>query len=198
MIKPTLLLDADGVLIDFVGGCIDAAHRRTTRTWTRDNFPTWDIFSEFVADDNPMLLKQLYKDIERKGFCASLIVFPGAVEAVKHLRSFCNVLCVTAPWYSSPYWMHERKEMLVNRFGFRTNEIIMTSSKDYVHGNILVDDKGENITKWVDYQDEHSATHVLGLLWDTPHNRWDKGIRRVTDWNEVDQLAKAIAQRDIT
>lgn len=180
--RRTFLIDCDGVLADFVGSVLEQAHERSSLRWTREDLKDWDIF-QFLKDPlKPHLVNDIRKAIDRRGFCSNIKPLPGARAAVESLRAEFNVVCVTAPWKESRTWCHERYNWLDDHFGFRHDEVIMTSDKTLIGGHILLDDKLENLTDWTSYN-----LGRVALLWTTPHNLGltAPNVDRVYSWDEI-------------
>lgn len=174
-----LLLDCDGILADFLQPLLDRVNeeRGTAFQWTACD--QWDIGAAFGLD-----WKDLGRIVETPGFCASLPVYPGAVEGVAALQATHDIYCVTSP-FSGPHWMAERTAWLKQHFGFDKSHVIHCYTKRLVFGDLLLDDKPETVREWAD------AWPGAALLWDAP---WNQGAdigrgRRVRSWAEVGKVA---------
>ena len=192
MTRPLVLLDVDGVLADFVGRTIEAAHAHSARRWRVEDFKTWAFFNELADPDVPDLVARVKEDIARPGFCESIRPLPGAVEGVERLRELARIKVVTSPW-SSATWCSERYAFLKRYFGLDRADVVMASDKANIHGDFLVDDSPENVAAWMSYQAFHAVRPGMGLLWDTHFNRADAtpGTVRVVDWEDLLGWVKA-------
>jgi 5'(3')-deoxyribonucleotidase len=130
--------------------------------------------------------QHVHERMSSKGWCASLEVFPGAVEGVAELRKYAEVFFVTAP-FKSEHWMPERRDWLQDTFKIPHWHIIQTSTKFLVRGEVFVDDKPSHVIDWVKYMPGAG----VGLLWDRPHNRSSDIQTRVHSWEEVVRFVRA-------
>lgn len=194
--KSRLLLDADGVLLDFVGGFLKAVREAGGPVLSPEDFPEWDVFEtlkENLAkthspEDTRRIMKEVNAAVVRRGFCLELEPLPGAVEAVKAIQAaeHLELFVITSHFGSNETWVHERDSSLKKHFGIAGKQILHGSSKHIVSGDIFVDDKVDNVTSWMDHNDG------AAFLWDTPHNRGFQGVRidgrsvrRLTSWGEL-------------
>lgn len=188
----TILVDADGVLADFTGAYLGVVESITGCRARHEDVTSYHIhqcpwFVELAAK-TPGLKKHVAAIVtHERGFCLGIDALPGAAPGLESLREAGHhVICVTSPWHG-PHWHHERVEWLREHMGFVPEDVVFCSKKYLVRGDVLVDDRYENVDKW---------PGGLGLLWDQPWNRAFKtsgaGLlapRRVTSWAEVLRLA---------
>jgi len=189
-VKPIVLLDVDGVLADFVGASLRFLRDRFGLHYTPEQVTEWNL--ERALKLEPHVYKALCAEFEREDFCTDIEPYPGAVDGVWALRDAgCRVLAVTAPWWSSPTWVHDRSQWLVQHLGFRRDDLHHTSNKASVRGDVLVEDKPETIAAW---KVEHPMG--AGILWDRPHNRtWPAtDMVRTTRWDDVLRIADLAAR----
>lgn len=192
-----LLLDADGVLLDFVHGFLKAVVAAGGPVLNHDDFPTWDVFSTLQKKleevETPAEVARIMEEVNaatrRRGFCLELPPLPGAAEALKQIQKAKHIdfFIITSHFGGNETWVHERDTALMKHFGIPTKKIMHGSSKHIVTGDIFVDDKFENVAAWVDHNPQGA-----GFLWDTPHNRvLEKGafkgraMQRVESWLEL-------------
>lgn len=173
--KPVFLLDIDGVVADFATPVVRAINERLGTVYTTEDVHDWDIYGSLEVP--PSVCTAIDERICTKGFCASLEPYPEAIDGVEQLREIAHVVAVTAP-FDSDYWMREREQWLIHRFGFRREDIIFTSAKHIVVGDALIDDKASTVEKW---RVERTGTGVLfSRPWNRSHNNPD--LVRVTGW----------------
>lgn len=183
-----VLLDCDGVLADFTGAYLDLVYEFTGERFAHADVTHFKIadaaFFKDVSTRHPNLRFSIDQHITQSPtFCRNLAVLPGSQAAVERIRKTgARVYCVTSPWHSSPYWQYERTKWLSEHFGFKPSEVVSTNDKRIVAGDILVDDKLDNLTDW---------HHGLPLLWDAPYNQYPTHIARVTDWEQVHRYVEA-------
>ncbi len=154
------MLDADGVVVDFTTPALDflASVGKPKRY---DQVLRWDIFegdSELEDDFKEAIAS-------KPGFCYGLKPLPGAIEFFRAARDKYELAIVTTP-YDVPYWYNERKDWLVDVLGVARSAITFTHHKQFIEGDVLVEDKIENILKWHERYPEH-----LAVVMDQPWNR---------------------------
>lgn len=178
--RKRVLLDCDGILADYCTACFNLIEHHTGEKHTHDEVVHWDLFTILGKGH----LKPLMKEVAAKsGWCLGFPVYDGAQSAVKRLEESCEVVIVTSPM-TTPYWSYERTVWLEQHFGIPKGRIVHTEGKQYVQGDVLIDDSEDNCFKW------HAAhPSALTLLWDAPYNREvsleGTGIVRVRSWDEA-------------
>lgn len=150
-----------------------------------DDYDGWDIFSPL----SPSEVETLFKRIKTPGWCRSLEPIPGAKEAIAEISTFCDVYAVTAQ-FDSETWVHERSAWLKEHFNISFDKAIFTQAKYAVAGDVFLDDKPINVSKWVEYHPDG-----LGLLWHMPNTRNMTGGVRVHDWASVITHLREMADR---
>lgn len=146
-----VLLDADGVLLNFLEPCLRIINRRMIMAglWTEprllDEMRSWHIFDSLGVPKD--VETAVYDEMTQPGWCRSLEPFDGAVAGVELLREISDVYVVTSPM-KGPTWTHERDHCLMSHFGFTTKQIIHASAKYVCAGDALVDDRTDNLIKW--------------------------------------------------
>jgi len=176
MPKPRILLDVDGVVGDFTGAVLKLIKQHMGITLRPEQVVDWDIQKLIPSEHH----EHLRFAMNQPGFCAGIEPFPEAPEAVKRLQTFGEVVPVTTPFHTSPTWAYERSFWLAGKFGFDPRKIVQTGYKEVVDGDILIDDKPENVQKWL-------AAHPNGegILWDTTYNQEDEHLTRAYNWGDV-------------
>lgn len=136
-----VLLDVDGVLADFVGGCIDVLDGHLKR----EDVTVWR-FIEGLPEGQRTLLEKVLKT---PNFWETLACIPRAREGVKQLReNGFEIVFVTSPWVSCREWGYRRRRWLRTHFDASDKEIVFTCNKALIQGNFLIDDKIENVVEW--------------------------------------------------
>lgn len=178
-----LLIDVDGPCADFVGGLLELLGLSAMR----EHFTRWEIIKDlerYRRGGNRMALEALAKP----GFWEALEPVQGAVAAVGDLRGMEHELVfVTAPWLSCLGWGHTRRAWLHQHFDADHRNIIITSRKELVRGDLLLDDKVDNVLAFMQHTDGEA------YLFDTPHNRELPGSlqrlnNRRVDWGSFVEL----------
>ena len=184
MSKIRILLDVDGILADFVTPCVAHVNEIMGTTYTVDDVDRWDIME--ALDVPPKVATEVFDRMKEKDACYNLAVYSGAQEAVEGLKAIGEVFAVTAPM-SGPNWAHERERWLNLHFGIKPANVISTSAKHCVAGDILIEDKTSTLIKWR----EHHA-HGYGVLWHRPSNRHDAyDGDRAYNWPELLEFCRS-------
>lgn len=166
-----ILLDVDGVLADFTGHLF----RRIGSSVPESAVNEWDFF--------PALEPHLHEDARDEmldpKFWESQPVLPGAVEGCQMLkRTGHELICVTTP---SPMfgWSNVRQAWVKRHFGKLVETTICTDRKDLIWGDVLLDDKPENLRAWKKAWPDGGV-----LLFRQP---WNKSCHefRAMDWEAI-------------
>lgn len=175
MKRLTILVDMDDTIEDLLGAWVSYLNTKYGTSVQKDEVTQWDISQAF-----PMLNKtQVYEPLYLDSFWRSVKPIDGAAETLQKLMANGHrVLIVTTSAYQTLYTKME--EVLFRYFPFLTwNDVIITSHKQLVNGDVLVDDGTHNL----------EGGKYLRLLMDAPHNRAynaeKNGMIRVYNWNEA-------------
>lgn len=185
-VRPTVLLDCDGVLADFVAAFLDIVEEETGERFLHSDVGGFDIKIALGLDAAEAV--RCYSRIT-PGFCGSLAPIAGAIEGVASLQDVADVYIVTSPWNSCPTWMSERELWLKKHFAIHHSRVIHGSAKHLVRGNFLVDDKAETVIRWQAAHPDKSA-----VLWAQPWNEYEPwGGVRTNDWARLRALVEAVS-----
>lgn len=166
-LQPTLLLDIDGVLADFLTPCIAVLEDLTGQKFEAAHTKTWDIMEALSIPED--VQEEAYKRMRTEGFCYGLRAYEGSQDAVKRLREIADIYVVTAP-LGGPHWAHEREKWLLEHYDISGKKIISTHAKYRITGDLLVDDKTANLVAWRKYH-----PRSVPVRWDQSYNQddWD-------------------------
>ena len=181
-----ILLDADEVLYDFQTPALRKIGEVLERTVQPSDFIEWDIFACLSARQRQVV----FDAIGAEGFCAAIRPHAAAQQAVAELRRYADVFVVTSPFHS-PTWMYERQGALRRDFDFMKGDVVHTSAKYLVQGDVLVDDNPTHVVTW----QQHNPTGK-GFLWHIPNTRtlgYDD--IRVKSWEEVIDYVKWLSSK---
>ena len=183
--EPIILLDVDGVVADFASAFLDVYYQLTNiRRWA-DEVTDWDICRALGISKD--LEREIYKAIEGPGFAYQAITpYREAPIGIQSLRKVAEPYWVTSPIHSQT-WMYDRTEWLRRYFQVEPGRVIHCSAKELLRGDMLVDDKLENIDRW-----RGANPHGLGLLWSAPYNQGRSDLVRVHTWDQVIEYARAL------
>lgn len=181
--KPTVLLDCDGILSGFVDGVLEAWNKIRGTSYSLKDCTQWDFVEQLGFD-----WSSTDKIVAQPGFCANLKVLDGSQEAVYRLKKSCDVFVVTSPFDASPYWMPERSAWLRELFNIEKSHVIHCYMKRLIRGDFLIDDNPENVTEWAEAWPNGTA-----ILWDAPYNKnaINAGAHRAYCWDYVLELVGA-------
>lgn len=168
-----ILCDVDGVFADFTKHAL-ASIGESSRS--EEEFTSWDMLSHFSQEVRDTCTR-IWRE---QSWCAEIPPYPEALDSYQRLSSIGKIVWVTAPMVDAPYWCHERTLWLQKHFGAKLQDIVFTHDKAHVWGDVLIDDRVENILGW-------SEIHAngFGLLWDRPYNRnvaLPQNTQRVHSW----------------
>jgi len=181
-----VLLDVDGVLADFLGFAIQTMEELSGRTYTREQFTDWDLFQTF----DPAWKHEFFYECARPGVAARLARYEGVSEGVSRLQGVAEVYAVTAPMRNSPFWYTDRAGWLSRQVGIPDTHLVYTEAKHLCRGDVFVDDKPENVMAWTKENPDG-----IGLLWEAPYNRLDRGLTRATSWDDVVEAVRLQTER---
>jgi hypothetical protein len=137
MTKPTILLDVDGVICDFVGGILTAGGSK---------YKPEDITEFDFLDDLDFDAKAVIGD--GFGFCMGLKEYPGASAFVDKLKGLGSVIALTAPFKGAGGWIEARELWLKNHMGIMDVIHCPTEHKKLVDGSFLIEDNSETARYW--------------------------------------------------
>lgn len=181
----SILLDADGPLLDFVSQVSTTAFEVSGgRCVIRpSDVDRWDIFSLI---DEPWR-KEVRNVISTSAWWwTSLPRADGAAEGIWRIRGAgYRVVVVTSPWESNPTWESQRRAALLRGFGIRKEDIIPTSQKHFVRGLTLIDDKIDHVVEWA------RINKRPAWLYEMAHNAKVEWDWRFT-WGRVGEMLSAL------
>jgi len=176
-----ILLDCDGVIADFLTPTLEFVKNKTGQEFTHTHITEWDIFKSIGMAD---MWKDFHEFASKKNFCAKIKPYTGSQAGVARLRLVGDVYVVTSP-LATPHWCFERTQWCEKHFELGKPNVIHAEAKYMVMGDVLIDDKYENILSWV-----ATNPYGTGLLFDRPYNQMHEcgegnRIVRVKSWEEI-------------
>lgn len=172
-----VLLDVDGVVADYANWYLQGVEYVTGRRYRPKDVRCWD-FSKALG-----LTPGEAAAVDRYNASRPLVLidpYPGALDAVKQLAAVADVVFVTSPSWTHRDWVYSREMWLRDRF--LDIPTVHTNHKAVVSGDLMIDDRLENIVKWLEF---NPGGH--GILWAQP---WNDGsypdvVVRTDSWPEV-------------
>ena len=174
----TILVDMDDTIEQLLKAWVARANEKFGRSVTLDEITDWNVGKSYTG----ISPKEIYDVTYEKGFWESIEPMPGAADALKHFMDEGHeVYIVTA---TEPEHVEEKMNGLLFRyFPFISwNQVIITSRKQLIHGDVLIDDGIHNL----------EGGKYRKILFTAPHNRhFDaeaNGMTRVDTWDEVVEI----------
>jgi len=165
-----VLLDMDGVITDLASAWCDAYNSKYDDSMEPDTFvQNWDIHNHVVCGT------KVYDILKEEGFGRSLPMIKGAFAGVKYLYHKYDTFIVSSVSRSGQFALEKHVWVEKNFPFFDLHKLICCHHKYLIKGDILVDDKYENIKSFPG----------VGILVDAPHNRDKKTLIRVHDWTGI-------------
>lgn len=127
----TIILDVDGVLLDFVGAVSPMGDQSLLAYVELEQWADpWESARARINDP---------------GFGLTLKPYRGAFGFYQSLRDFGKVIVATSPWEESETWDYDRREALLYHFGIHPNDVVFihTSQKHLLRGDLVIDDHAE-------------------------------------------------------
>lgn len=169
----TALVDCDGVLADFTTHAL-----KSVGSWLRaEDVDEWDIFSLLNRKDTPGLGDRLRAILDGHTFWRTMPRMPGASQLVDRLvQEDFRVVVVTSPWVTCFGWDMARRDWLEENFDIKPHDVVITSRKELVRGDVFFDDRPVHVREWGRYN-----PHREGDAWlvDAPYNRDAEGLNRL-------------------
>lgn len=163
MKKTQILLDMDGVLVDFLSGAITALNRDFNRTVTLEQyvneFGMWETYDYYG-----ITVKEFWHSIHSTpDFWYNLKPTPWAVQLYKMLELLGDVTIVTSP--SEYPDCYAQKARWLSDFGISGSSVFMGSRKYLMAGNgILIDDYYKNVNA---FRDAGGEAVLIPSNWNT-------------------------------
>lgn len=171
----TILVDMDDTIENLLSVWVNVLNNRYERNVALDDIHSWDIGSYF-----PGLSKdELFSVLNTEEFWAKVTPIPGSIDTLQKIKEDGDqVLIVTA---THPYTVKLKFDAIIKRYFpfIPCEDMIITSRKQLIHGDILIDDAPHNLIGGSYYK----------ILITAPHNRdFDaagNGIVRCDTWDEI-------------
>ena len=157
--KKRYLVDVDDVLSDFLSSLLKESGSKLTR----EDIDDWDCFSLMEPEARDLALNKILSDSE---FWRNLPLIPHAQTVIEDLRRRGTVLFVTAPWadrtvgWKCDGWGYARAHWLREHFNTSYEDIIIAYSKQYVKGDVFIDNRYKNVINW-DRENTLGASYLM-------------------------------------
>ena len=189
----TILVDMDGIISALHKKWLDTYNAEHGTSFCVGDITTWDTHTALKCAP-----RDIYSIIERPGFFLDIEPLPGAVKSLKYLVDAGHKVRVLSA--SSKYAASDKMEWVEKYLPFLSfKDVILAYSKDWVCGDVLIDDGPHNLTA---YQDAWSDSLVVGIKY--PYNESLQGrmvegnptpIFLADGWNDPEAAWAAILDR---
>lgn len=185
MQRLTILVDMDDTLENLCETWVEFLNETHGTTVHKDDIHDWDMSKAFPTIEN----QQVYDPLFNENMWKRVTPLPGAVEYLKRLIDDGHKVVIVTASHQNTVAM-KLNNVLFRYFPYlTTSDVIITSQKQLVRGDVLVDDAPHN----------HIGGQYLKILMDSPHNReFDAqrfGMVRVYSWLEVYDTIRQFAER---
>lgn len=176
--RPVVVLDYDDVLFDFLGAVLDKYNKITKENIKKKQVRNWDlstvgdihVFMDIIRD------AQLWNELEEKD--NSMRIVQGLINDGRW-----NVLICTACSSLDEYQV--KVQTIEKRLpSFDIAKIVNITDKHLIRGDILIDDKIENLDKCSPYME--------CILMDMPHNQECKKYKRISNLQSLPQILEEL------
>jgi len=141
-----------------------------------DKIIEWDMFNQISEKE----CKRVLSLFDSPEFWKDLPPVPGVHDGIRALQNDgYRVVWVTSPWFSCPNWENIRRDWLNRHFGTTHHDVIFTSSKYLVKGDIFIDDRPKHVRMW-------QAANPNGEAW-----LFDGFFNRHFDWPRRGRWSKS-------
>jgi 5'(3')-deoxyribonucleotidase len=190
-----VLIDVDGVIVDFVSFYRAVATYALKREFEPAPQTQWDIGDSLslTAKDKQVVHKALFEANSQ-----AMQAYPGAIFAVSELLSMSDVdvRFVTAPLHmiedghvtGNSRWCYDRTVWLSRLFGPDVvHKMYFCHDKAGVVGDVFIDDKPDNVCAWAEANPDKQV-----FLWEHPYNvgEYYVNIHRTSSWKDVLDFVK--------
>jgi 5'-nucleotidase len=139
-----IFLDMDGVLVDLMHGWLPYLNEISGKNLTEKDVDMWGL--EKVYD---MPFSKIRKPLHREGFWEELPPYDGAVEFVEALDNAGHEVYIATAPFPSDVCMWGKKMWVENHLHFLApSRLILAHDKFLLRGDMLVDDKPENLLQF--------------------------------------------------
>lgn len=176
--RPVILLDSDDVITACLRGVVKAYNEAHNTNFKTANCDVWDLTQFFNCD-----LESVMEIFRTPGFFEELAPKKGATKTIKDLikSTKYDLLCVTATSDEDGSELVEKIKWFKKYIPeFNTKRIIACQDKHFIRGDIIVDDKVENL--------DSCAPYMQCILMDSPTNKDCKKYIRIHSLKELPDL----------
>ena len=188
--KPILLIDMDDTLTDLLNPWLDYLNKKYNLNKTDSDVTDWDISIAFKKEieNGIMTIEDIYRPLYDNKLYNRVFPIPYAFENLKKLNNDYEIFICTATHFNIA--SYKFNNVLLKYFPFiKSDQIITTTRKDLIRGDILIDDSYKNIISFPGYRimlkQPHNKNRIINI-------RNNEKIRIANDWNEIYYYVKEI------
>lgn len=174
--KPRLLLDMDGVMVDLHKNWenrLKELHPNKSIDFSKITESITDECHKAFGISEDECIVPFYE----KDFWLNLPPQDDVLEYFPLIREKFDCVIVTKAHMTSPYCAYEKFLWIRKYFG-NDLDIIMTKKKSYIHGDIIIDDMVTNLV-------ECDKVGIIPICYDHPWNKDHPFKNRVNSWKEI-------------
>lgn len=176
------LFDVDGVCGDMITPVLTGLTEKFGKAPAYSDIKNHDLLDPNKTSLNVDEVFFVHDMMTAPDFANTLEVIDGCKETIDFLRaSGHTVKWLTAPYYWSKTWCHDRLEWLKRNFDATNYDLIYATDKSLVYGDVFVDDKISNIEQW-----QARWKDKKGFLFTQPWN--DKSELPRASWDDIKNL----------
>jgi 5'(3')-deoxyribonucleotidase len=139
-----IYLDMDGVIVDLMSGWMPYLNTITAKNLKVEDVNMWGVETVWGVP-----FSKASKPLHRPQFWQDLLPYPGAVEFVRELHDKGHQVYMATQPFPSENCMWGKKEWIENHLPFLPpNRLIIIEDKYLLRGDMLVDDKPENLFRF--------------------------------------------------
>lgn len=186
MKKLTILVDMDDTIESLGEAWIGYLNNKYHTNVCKEDVTDWDISKAFPGIDKPLV----YQPLRDKALWKSVKPLPGAAEYLKKLIDDGHKVLIVTTSNPDSVPMKLRYTLFPNFPFFTYHDVIITSQKQLVRGDILIDDGIHNLIGGEYYKILMSAHHNRSF--DAEAN----DMIRAESWEEVYSIIQKFASEN--
>ena len=173
-----ILVDLDNTINDF-SDTLDKALIKLNYTLNPDRKKTYKLSKYIISKSKSKSIKATDKVLNSKIFWKAIPVKDQAKNIVRRLCNVHDVYIVTTLWESYQGCARDKYNWIMKNLPFfDLNKVIFESKKWLVDGDVIIDDKIENLEKF----------RGISVCFDQPYNKTVQATHRVKNWSEIGEI----------
>lgn len=177
-----IIVDMDEVLFQFVEHVLERWNREKGTHFNRDDIDAWHMEETLGAGAYTKITEWL----NEPDFFDNLKPIPGAMEGVLSLMNSGHDVVIATTVAADVTHAFDGKRRSLQRWlpEFNLKNLVFTSRKGLLKGDVLIDDGSHNLDDW------YKAGNTRGIVM---HARWNKEFKhfpRALDWKGVTAIIR--------